>query len=476
MAERLQLEASARAMAQAEINRRQRAREHLLDFTTYTMPQYRTGRLHKFICQKLEAVESGEVKRLMIFCPPRSGKSELASIRFPAWYLGRNPTKQVITASYGTDLAHKFGRDTRNTVGSKEFACLFPGIGISPDSAARGAWHTNKGGAYVATGVGGGLTGFGADTAICDDLTRDRQDAESETMREAAWDWYRSVLRTRLMPGGSIVILMTRWHPSDVPGRLLEDMQQGTGEKWEVVNLPAIAGEDDALGRQPGEALWPEAYDLEALNAVRQSIGEREWSALYQQSPRAQEGNLFKTALIDTIDAAPKGSQIVRAWDLASTKKVGSRDPDWTVGLKLLKTKDGGFVILDVVRFRGGPEEVLQAIVRTAKQDGFGVKIGLPKDPGQAGAMQVLYITRALQGYTVESSPETGEKTTRASPVASQVNVGNLSIVKAHWNRAVLEEMADFPAGSHDDITDALSRAFAMLGSVDLMKRFRALI
>jgi predicted phage terminase large subunit-like protein len=207
--------------------------------------------------------------------------------------------------------------------------------------------------------------------------------------------------------------------------------------------------------------------DLELAAAraeMELSSATREWSALYQQSPRPAEGALFRVANIEVIDAAPASNQIARAWDLAGTKKAGSRDPDWTVGLKLLRTKEGKFVVADLARLRDGPDGVERAIVSTASQDGHAVRIGLPQDPGQAGKGQVLYLTRALAGYRVEASPETGDKTTRAMPVVSQCNVGNLAIVRAPWNRAFIDELAGFPNGSHDDMVDALSRAFAMVG------------
>ena len=430
------------------------------------MPGYRVGRHHRLLCEKMEAVERGEIKRLMVFMPPRHGKSEIVSRRFPAWYLGRNPNKQIISASYGQDLANDFGRDVRNIVADPAYHALFPDVSVAADSSARNRWHTNKGGSFVAAGVGSAITGRGADVLNVDDAVKDREAADSQTVRDSIWNWYTSTAYTRLMPGGAIIVTMTRWNQDDIAGRLLEEQQNG-GDQWHVINMPAI---DEA-----GEALWPDRYDLAALQGIRAAIGDRDFSALYQQTPRAQEGALFKVAQIDTLDAAPVGTQIVRAWDLAATKQVGTRDPDWTVGVKLLKTPTGGFVVLDVVRLRGGPEEVQQAILRTARQDGYACRVGLPQDPGQAGKQQILFMTRALVGFTVESSTETGDKSTRAAPVASQVNVGNVAVVKAAWNRPFLEELSDFPSGGHDDQVDALSRAFAMLGAEDMLRRFRAM-
>ncbi len=455
------LEAAA-ARARDELAGRQRARDGLLAFTCFTQPTYAIGPHHGLIGRKLEAVEAGTCKRLMVFAPPRHGKSELVSRRFPAWALGRRPSRQVISASYGQDLANDFGRDVRNIIAQQEYGVLFPGIGLAEDSAARNRWHTNKGGAYAAVGVGGAITGRGADILVIDDVVKDYEAAASQTIRDATWNWYLSTAYTRLMPGGAIVVTLTRWHEDDLAGRLLVEMEQG-GEQWDVVTLPALAGEQDPLGRLPGTALWPAWYDETALRETRAAVGERNWSALYQQQPRPDEGTLFQAAKIEVMEAAPALGATVRAWDQAATAQVGSRDPDWTVGVKMRKTPEGRFVVLDVVRLRGGPEAVEQAIVNTAAQDGRGVKVRLPQDPGAAGKMQAFYLTKRLTGFTVESKPVTGDKATRAGPFASQVNVGNVSVVRAGWNRAFLDELAGFPGAAHDDQVDAAADAFGEL-------------
>jgi predicted phage terminase large subunit-like protein len=244
-------------------------------------------------------------------------------------------------------------------------------------------------------------------------------------------------------------------------------------DQWRVINLPAIAEfADDPLGRQLGEALWPDNEDEAALERKRVAVGDREWSALFQQRPRPLEGSLFKIAMIGTLPAAPASTRIVRAWDLAATRQMGNRDPDWTVGVKLLRTDDGKYVVVDVVRLRGGPEEIATTIVNTAKQDGRAVKVGLPQDPGQAGKFQVAELTKRLDGFTVESSPESGDKAARASPIIAQANVGNLMLVEAVWNRRFLDEAAGFPNATHDDQVDALSRAHSMLALTNKPMRF----
>jgi hypothetical protein len=351
------------AKAAEELLRRRRSRANLLDFISYTKPGYLIGRQHRAIADAMERVERGELDRVMIFCPPRHGKSEIVSRKFPAWYLGRNPDRQIISASYAQELSDGFGRDVRNLVASDEYARVFPATKLAPDSKAVGRWHTNSGGTYLSAGVGSGITGRGADVLSIDDPLKDRKEAESQTIRDTVWNWYTSTAYTRLMPGGAVVVTLTRWHQDDLAGRLLEEAANG-GDQWHIVDLPAI----DASG----EALWPERYDIDALNRIRAAIGERDWSALYQQSPRPLEGSIFKVAQIGMIDGEPNSGRGVRAWDLAATAATGGRDPDWTVGVKLLKTGEGAFAVADVVRIRGAPEDVEATILATASRDGRG--------------------------------------------------------------------------------------------------------
>lgn len=277
---------------QRELKTRQ-ARKSLLSFTEYTNPAYQGANHHRLIAGKLEAVERGEIDRLMIFMPPRHGKSELASKRFPAWCLGRQPRRQIIAASYNSDLANDFGRNVRNIVAEPEFSQVFPNVGLAPDSQAANRMNTNHGGTYVAAGVGTAVTGRGADIALIDDPFKDREEADSERRRDVVWDWYRSTLFTRLMPGGAIVLIQTRWHEDDLAGRLLE----AEGDQWEVLDLPAI--------NKAGEALWPEWYDIDALERIKATIGPREWSALYQQQPQPDEGTYFQRDWFKEWDKLP---------------------------------------------------------------------------------------------------------------------------------------------------------------------------
>jgi predicted phage terminase large subunit-like protein len=406
-------------------------------------------------------VAGGETKRLMVNMPPGSAKSTYGSVLFPPWLLSRRAHLNIIGASNTSTMAEAFSRRVMQTI--RDYPATL-GYTLGRESAEQ--WDTSNGGRYRSAGIGGAIAGTRADIVLIDDPTRSRADAESETVRESQWAWFTGDLRTRLKPDASIVVIMTRWHPDDLGGRLL-DRQPGL---WRVISLPAEAEENDALGRQPGEFLWSDdtygyGQELRLAKAEYEAAAAmRDWSALYQQRPVSAEGSLFKTAQIGVMEAAPAGGNIARAWDLAATAQIGTRDPDWTAGVKLARLPDGRFTVLDVVRVRGGPDEVEAAIVNTAAQDGRGVRIGLPQDPGQAGKAQVLYLTRKLAGYRIESSPETGDKATRAAPVASQVNVGNFHIVRAQWNAAFLDELSAFPSGVHDDQVDALGRAFSMVG------------
>lgn len=294
----LLLSSLAELEALTKIAKARQGRNSLLAFTEHTNPAYLSAGHHKLIADKLEAVERGEIDRLMIFMPPRHGKSELASKRFPAWCLGRNPKRQIIAASYNSDLADDFGRNVRNIVAEPEFNQVFPNVTLAADSKAAGRMNTNHGGAYVAAGVGTAVTGRGADIALIDDPFKDRQEADSERRRELVWDWYRSTLFTRLMPGGSIVLIQTRWHEDDLAGRLLEqDGRIEDGGQWTVLELPAL--------NEQGAALWPEWYPVPVLERIKATVGPREWSALYQQRPQPDEGTFFKREWFQTWGKLP---------------------------------------------------------------------------------------------------------------------------------------------------------------------------
>lgn len=286
------------------------------------MPEFEPGEHHGVICSALEDVELGITDRLMIFAPPRHTKSELGSKRFPAWYLGRHPKDQLITATYAAELAQDFGREVRDILRSDEYAQIFS-TRLSPDSTSAGRWHTNAGGVYVAVGVGGPITGRGAHVALIDDPIKNRQDADSETVREGIWRWYSSTLRTRLMPGGRIILILTRWHEDDLAGRLLARQP----DEWRVVELDAE--------KAPGVALWPQWYPWHELKRIESEISPRDYQALYRQNPTPDEGTYFKREHFKLYDPRefPENAHFYTYSDFAVTDEddVSSGKPDETV-------------------------------------------------------------------------------------------------------------------------------------------------
>ena len=389
------------------------------------------------IADKLEAVERGEIDRLMIFMPPRHGKSELASKRFPAWCLGRQPKRQIIAASYNSDLANDFGRNVRNIVAEPEFGQVFPNVGLAPDSQAANRMNTNHGGTYVAAGVGTAVTGRGADIALIDDPFKDREEADSERRRDVVWDWYRSTLFTRLMPGGAVVLIQTRWHEDDLAGRLLE----AEGDQWEVLDLPAI--------NKAGEALWPEWYDLKALNRIKDTIGQREWSALYQQQPQPDDGTYFQRAWFKEWDKLPTVHYYGTS-DYAVTDGGG----DYTVHRIWGIGPDG--TIYRVDGWRGQTtsdvwiEEKLNLIAKYKPLCWFGEGGVIQK------AIEPMLKRRMLERSIfcrVEWLSSVSDKPTRARSFQAMAASGRVHFEKG----ADLGEHLVFPAGKNDDDVDCSS-------------------
>ncbi len=408
--------------------------------------------------EELESVAHGRVDRLMVLMPPGSAKSTYSSVIFPAWWFGLHPSSAVIAASHTADLAEHFSRQVRDLVIDHAPEL---NTGLRADNRSAKRWRLASGGHYLATGVRGPIAGRRADLIVIDDPVKSQKEADSPLARELVWDWYRSDLITRLRPGGRVVLIMTRWHEDDLGGRLLAQNQT----EWRVLRLPALADATDALGRELGTALWPEWEDASALERKRMSIGERAWSALFQQVPRPSEGGLFKVNHLAIFDVAPEvgKTNAVRAWDLAATAKASGNEPDWTVGLKMQRDDGGRFIVSDVVRLRGTPWEVEQTLLKTARSDGPDVQVALPQDPGSAGKVVAQAYVSLLAGFNVTISPETGSKVSRATPIAAQLEGGNLAIVRGPWNFDFIEELRDFPTGRKDDQVDALSRAFGRL-------------
>jgi len=266
------------------------AQNDLIDFSVLTNEKYRPNWHHEAIAQALMRIETGEIDRLILMVPPRHGKSQLASINFPAWYLGRNPDKEVITASYSADLATDFGSKTRRLVESEEYRAIFNDLELRDDERAKGKWLTKKGGGYTSVGVGGSLTGRGANLLSIDDPIKNREEAESKVYRDKVWDWYTSTAYTRLEKGGAVALTLTRWHVDDLAGRILASVD---ASRWTIIRFPALAEADDVYRKQ-GEAIWPEKYPLEELERTKAVIGTYDWASLYQQTPVLSEHQEFK--------------------------------------------------------------------------------------------------------------------------------------------------------------------------------------
>ena len=370
----------------------------------------------------------------------------------------------MIAACHTARLAENFGRGVRRLLLDRGLR-----LDVQLRAEARSAGHflTHSGGEYFAIGTAGTVTGRRADLALIDDPVSSFLEANSIRARDRLWNWYRAEFLTRLKPKAKTLVVMTRWHSDDLAGRLLQC------NDWSVICLPAIAEDHDPLGRIPGEALWPEWEDRDALIAKHSVMGDLGFAALFQQTPRPEGGLLFNVAALSIIDAPIAGTS-VRAWDLAATCDPAA-DPDWTVGIRLTRTQDDKFIVEDVIRSRVGPGDVDRTIRAVAVRDGTAVPISLPQDPGQAGKYQINTLVRALAGFSVKATRETGNKITRAWPVAAQVAHANVALRRGDWNAAFVEELAAFPYGNKDDQVDALSRAFEMLAPMTAPAKFTAL-
>jgi predicted phage terminase large subunit-like protein len=402
----------------------------------------------RLIAEHLDAVTRGEVDRLAVFMPPRHAKSETITVRYPVYRLERDPRLQCLVTGYNERFARRFGRKTRQIAQ--------PRIGLAADKAAADEWATEAGGLLMTRGVGSPPTGVGFGLIVIDDPIRRREDAESAVFREKCWDWYTDDLYTRLEPGGAIVLVMTHWHVDDVGARAIAS-EPG---RWTVLSLPALAEDADALGRAPGDALWPERFDVTALTRIRDVMaaneGLRGWEALYQQRPSPREGDFFKVTRLAVEAAAPADLRKVRAWDMAAT----AGDGDWTVGVLMGSDGKGRYWVLDVVRGQWSSDERDRVIRQTAMTDGRTVMQVGPQDPGSAGVDAARAFVRLLAGVPCKTVRVTGDKQLRADPLSSQVNAGNVSLVDGPWVRPYIEELRTFPAGRSDDQVDASADAF----------------
>jgi len=407
---------------------------------------------HPMICAALMRVFRGECTRLIVNLPPRYSKTELVVVMFIAWCIGKAPDSEFIHASYAGTLASANSGKVLQVIQHEAYAEVFPEVELAND--AKSHWRTTDGGQMFTTGTGGSMTGFGAGKdrpgfggAIILDDPHKADEAKSKPIREGVIDWYQNTVESRGNAAGRAtpqIVVMQRLHQQDLAGWLLEG---GNGETWEHLCLPAL--------RPDGTALWPEKHTAEQLRSM-QTAAPYHFSGQYQQRPSPAEGGFFKPDRLVPVKAIPAGVAIrwCRGWDLGATTTG-----DWTAGPKLGALADGRFIIADVRRVREAPDERDAVLRNTAAADGKQVRISLPQDPGQAGKTQILHLTRMLAGYPVHTSPESGDKETRAEPIASQINVGNVLMVIGPWNKEFTDELRAFPNGAFDDQVDGLSRA-----------------
>ena len=442
--------------AAEELVERREARARLIPFAQYTFPEYDAADHLYTVADKLEAVERGEIDRLMVFAPPRHGKTEMASIRFAAWYLGRNPQKQVIATSYAESLAYSNSYSVRTTIESPQYQRLWA-ANLDRSGAVR--WQLegkdNNRASYIAAGVGGGITGEGADLLIIDDPFKNREEAESLVIREKVWSWYRTVARTRLQPGAAVILIMTRWHCDDLAGKLLKQAETDPdADQWEVLHLKAIDENDNAL--------WPSQYPIEVLIKIRASIGSQDFTALFQGSPTEAKGSVFKRRWWRYYKARPKFTRIIQSWDTAFKEDEVN---DYSV-CSTWGEADSGYYLLDV--WRGKVEfPELKRTTRAAYDNGTDRPCAMLIEDKASGQSLIQELKRCevdqvkLPILAVKADTS---KLLRAKTVTPLIEAGLVYLPEhAPWLHEYVEELSAFPTAVHDDQVDSTTQALAYL-------------
>lgn len=462
------------------------ARKSLIEFSTHTMPRYRVNWHHRLIADRLERVQSGEIKRLLIHAPPRHGKSELASRRFPAWCLGKNPNEQVLAWSYSDPTAQDLNRDVQRIIMSPQYVELFPRtclnsrnvVTITTEKARRNARIfdiVGYDGIYQGAGTGGPFTGKGGTLIIIDDPTKNYEEAHSKTHRDRVWNFWRSTLRTRgegsFVRGGDVRIvgILTRWHEDDWAGRLIREMKEAPeAERWDVVSLPAVLDVEamDGDPRQHGQALWPEKYDLEQLESLRRSVGSAAWEALYQQRPSPPGGGMFRRNWWRRYDEPPAKASEFLSWDMTfKDTRAGS----YVVG-QVWAVEGARFFLRAQVRAR---MDFVNTVARFEALARKWPRASAKLVEGAANGPAVISALRDRISGIIEIQPK-GSKEARAAAVSPLVEAGNVYLPDdAPWVEDFIEEHAAFPNGAHDDQVDACSQAltYANASAVTKMER-----
>jgi len=447
----------------------QRARLELIRFAQEMIPGFAPAPHLRLIAEKLEAVERGEIKRLIISCPPRHGKSWLVSRAFAAWWFGRHPRHYIIGCSHTQELATDFGREVRNDMQDPIFQGIFPGVKVRKDSGAAARFHVTGGGVYIGAGVNGPITGKGAHLLLIDDPIKNQEEADSPTYRAKMKAWFRSTAYTRLMPHGAIVIVQTRWHEDDLAGWVQDELK---GQNWEVLNLPAICDDlDDPMHRELGDALWPvpaagseHCFPAEVLAETKEAVGAQVWNALYQGRPSPAEGGQFKRAWMEQCYALEPEEQaksctfLVCSWDL-NVKDLAKSD--YAVG-QVWGCRLAQRFLLDQVRARMGFVSALAA-VKALRAKWPQANAILIEDAANGPAV-IDSIRNEIPGV-IAINPR-GSKPARAASVTPLWQAGNVWLPHAKyapWLSDFVEEHAAFPAGKNDDQVDAETQALEWL-------------
>ncbi len=440
--------------------------QHGYRLTPATLAQKTTGgmwvpaRHLTYISSIVASAISKGGARLTISIPPRHGKSEFCSVHTPIWVMENFPRQHIILASYGADLSTDFSRRVRDTFLDPDLENVLQ-TRLDQNSRQTGRFHTEQNGAMFAMGLSGAITGRGANLLLVDDYLKNADESLSASQRDKVFETFRSTVFTRLEPGASVIIVATRWHPEDLIGKIHAEWPN----RWQHIELPALAREDDPLGREVGEPLWPQRFSRDNLLEIKDTLGTYWWEALYQQRPMASMSSVNLAEQLKVIDYGELPSfnhlLFLRAWDLAASESKG----DWSVGFLLAAHKDTGhFFIVDITRFRKSPAGTKEMIKTVAERDGKGVPIEIEQEPGSSGKSYIEHLKgEVLQGHSVRGERPTGPLEVRASPLLAAIEAGRCSMVRADWNDEFLAELAAFPNGDHDDQIAAGAIAFRRL-------------
>ena len=437
---------------------RQKASNDFMAYVNYVWPSFIHGRHHEKMARAFERVARGEVKRLIINMPPRHTKSEFASYLLPSWFLGMYPSKKIIQASNTGELAVGFGRKVRNLVDSDAYKDIFPGVALQSDSKAAGRWATNYGGDYFAIGVGGTVTGKGADLLIIDDPHSEQEAALSETNPEIydkTYEWYTSGPRQRLQPGGAIVVVMTRWSKKDLTGQVLKAAAQRSGEEWEVIDFPAIL--------PSGKPLWPQFWSLKELSALKEELPNGKWMAQYMQQPTSDVSAIIKREWwrIWPDDEPPYCEFVIQSWDTAFLKTERSdysACTTWGVFYKPDATgiNRANIILLNAFKARMEFPELKQRAQKEFKEWDPDTLIVEAKAAGSP----LIFELRAMGIPVQEFTPTKGnDKIARLNSVSDIFASGMVWVPNTSWAEELVEEVASFPSGEHDDMVDSMSQA-----------------